>query len=267
MERRKAFTLIELLVVIAIIGVLMAILMPALNRVKKSARATACLMGLHQWSYIWSMYCDDNEGYFPDCGNIGWRRGTWILALRPLWRTRTDILRCPVADKPNPDGGTQGSSVYSYRMGQGGAGDLQEQCSYGMNCWLYKPQKGETEIQNRPTEYNWARIGVPNSGRIPVFIDSMWRGGGPMEVGTKGDPPEYFDQWAGAGHEMKHFCIDRHNGRVNVLFLDWSSRKVDLKELWTLKWHRQFNTAGPWTKSGGVQPGDWPDWMRRFKEY
>jgi hypothetical protein len=49
--------------------------------------------------------------------------------------------------------------------------------------------------------------------------------------------------------------------------MDWSARKVGLKELWTLKWHRQFNTANRWTKAGGVKPEDWPPWMRRFKDY
>jgi hypothetical protein len=49
--------------------------------------------------------------------------------------------------------------------------------------------------------------------------------------------------------------------------MDWSVRKVGLKELWTLKWHREYNTRGPWTKAGGMQPEDWPKWMRKFKEY
>jgi len=31
-----------------------------------------------------------------------------------------------------------------------------------------------------------------------------------------------------------------------------------------LKWHRNFNMSGPWTIAGGVQPSNWPDWMRRF---
>ncbi len=50
--------------------------------------------------------------------------------------------------------------------------------------------------------------------------------------------------------------VDRHSGGVNGLFLDWSSRKVGVKELWTLKWYEGFNTANQWTKAGGVKPAD-----------
>jgi len=60
----RGFTLIELLVVIAIIALLMAILMPALNRVKKQAKTIACQASLHQWVLVWKMYTDDNNGYF-----------------------------------------------------------------------------------------------------------------------------------------------------------------------------------------------------------
>ena len=58
------FTLIELLVVIAIIALLMAILMPALQRVKKQARTVTCQASLHQWTLIWSMITTDRDGYF-----------------------------------------------------------------------------------------------------------------------------------------------------------------------------------------------------------
>ena len=66
---------------------------------------------------------------------------------------------------------------------------------------------------------------------------------------------------------VQNFCLNRHGGCVNGLFLDWSVRKVGLKELWTLRWYDQFDRAGPWTKAGGVRPQDWPKWMRKFKDY
>lgn len=72
---------------------------------------------------------------------------------------------------------------------------------------------------------------------------------------------------AASTNEMQRVCIDRHDGAVNSLFMDWSTRKVGLKELWMLKWHRQYNTAGPWTKAGGVMPTDWPQWMSQFKDF
>jgi prepilin-type processing-associated H-X9-DG protein len=61
--------------------------------------------------------------------------------------------------------------------------------------------------------------------------------------------------------------MNRHDGGINVAFMDGSVRKVGLKELWTLKWHYDYNTANCWTLAGGVKPEDWPDWMRKFKEY
>lgn len=274
MKDVRGFTLLELLLSIAIIAVLMAILSPVLGHARLQARTTACRSQLRHWSIIWTMYCDDNNGSFPGIAQIGWMRGEWILPMRPQWHTNTDILKCPMATKRNPEGIAAGSSTNTYIMGAGGAGDLREECSYGMNCWLYDPPRSITKIQNRPTKYNWRRVGVAGSAEIPVFADAMWRGGGPMEKGVKGDPPAFTDQWAGAGHEMKHFCIDRHDGHINMLFLDWSARKVGLKELWTLKWRRNWgkNDDGspdpsPWTAAGGVLPEDWPDWMRDFREY
>jgi prepilin-type processing-associated H-X9-DG protein len=84
-------------------------------------------------------------------------------------------------------------------------------------------------------------------------------------LGSKVGPPPY--EGCHDPDPSARVCINRHDGGTNFVFLDWSVRKVGLKELWTLKWDREHDTAGPWTKAGGVRPEDWPEWMRRFKDY
>ena len=266
------FTLIELLVVIAIIALLMAILMPALNRVKKQAKATACQMNLHQWSQIWAMYCQDNDGRFCMESDVGWPRGNWVVAMRSLYRTRAGILLCPMATKRLPTDEDHGSTFNTYIMGSGGVGNLREEGSYGANCWIFNGRPGQTVIQQRPVEWNWKTTDVRGGNKIPLFADTMWRGGGPFyqndnPTSIRIIPPDFSGQWVAANHEMKHFAIDRHNGSINHIFMDWSVRKIGIKELWTLKWHRQYETNGFWTKAGGCAPNDWPQWMRGFKEY
>ena len=83
---------------------------------------------------------------------------------------------------------------------------------------------------------------------------------------TIGGPPMTED-WYPTALGPGSFCMNRHNGCVNGLFLDWSVRPVGLKELWTLQWSYEYDTAGRWTEAGGVKPEDWPKWMRKFKDY
>jgi len=278
MNKQRGFTLIELLVVIAIIALLMAILMPALQRVKKQAKVVICQSNLKQWGLIWSLYVDDHEGYFSDGvfpdRRVGWgERSQWIGALTPYGDTKGKIRFCPMATKIAGEGvggtmeGTQGAF-------QGGAHpptawrwkwdewEWDERGSYGMNSWAYNPPPGRTALQGRPAKDHWRRAYIKDACYIPLFLDCRWPGGGPRHTD---EPPEY--DGSPHGREMTWFCTDRHNGFINGVFLDFSVRKIGLKELWTLKWNKSFNVNGLWTIAGGCRPSDWPEWMRNLKEY
>jgi prepilin-type N-terminal cleavage/methylation domain-containing protein len=263
--RKKGFTLIELLVVIAIIALLLSILMPALQKVKAQARDVICRSNLHQWGLVWKMHVDDNNGKFSD-GTLptgGWIRGQWIVLLREYWNDqgREKLLMCPTARRRLPGGENYGGPEHTYQSDDSG----DEMASYGQNNWVFNRSKFPPDdfVQGRKNRWHWGKMDVNRAAKVPLFLDSMWRGGGPHYTSSTTIQPaqNYNGQWDGAGYEMQHFAIDRHNKTINGAFFDLTVQKIPLKQLWKLKWHKEFNTMG-YEENGGT----WPAWMQSFGE-
>ncbi len=276
-RRTSGFTLIELLVVIAIIALLMSILMPALQRVKLQAKSVACISKLKQWGLFFSMYAEDYNGRFM----MGFPSDNrWVYALGDYYKWDDEFTCCPNATKPwvdengidtGAEGHASGAGVtmawgymrdsHWYWQGE----EKYMKGSYGINCWVVDPPPGQEPHPERGSPDLFFRgPTVAGAGYVPLLLEAQRYNG----VALHTDRPPSFsgEQWNNDA-QMGRYCLDRHDGFAGCLLLDFSARKVGLKELWTLKWHRKYQQAGPWTLGGGVQSTDWPEWMKNFKDY
>ena len=242
---RKAFTLIELLVVISIIALLLSILMPSLRKIKEQARAVICRSNLKQWSTIWNLYLTDHQNRFPSG-----LTGVWVEPLRPYYEQGGEKMRvCPTATKNDVEGGSGWFIAWDMINDPSITPPEVYRGSYGVNNWLYDCP--EDFLWGHDTTYHWRRGDVKGANNIPIFLDCWRWGGHPYNTDAPyPDPPEGRADYL---HGMNRFCLDRHNGYVNSAFLDFSVRRVGLKQMWKLKWSTNFDTSG--------YSGTWPEWM------
>jgi prepilin-type N-terminal cleavage/methylation domain-containing protein len=239
---KKAFTLIELLVVISIIALLISILMPALQNAKRQSREVVCLSNEKQWGLFFGLFLADNNGKFT---GLDYHR--WMDPLEPYTKDSPGIYFCPMAMVTRPQEVRISFSAWEDDMGRKG--------SYGDNYWIREKPNPYLPAQY-PSDGYWKSFEVPGASDIPVLLDCAWPSGMPLHE----DPPPEYEGQISSFMEMKcmrFFCIDRHRGGVNGLFMDYSVRRIGLKELWDLRWHRNWNP-------NREPPPAWPEWMAKF---
>ncbi len=264
-RRKQGFTLIELLVVISIIALLLSILMPALQKVKEQARAVICKANLHQWGIMYFLYAENHNQSLP----VGWNGGTmWMTDLLTYYEGVNDLCLCPSAKQflsRKTDIWAAGEFTAWGKYGDGAYpvpawGQEGMYGSYGANGWGHNPlDVGVADTYDIPAAMRgnfWRKmVNVSRAETVPLLGGCMWDGTEPTEIDAP--PASQGEQMAGSG--MSIFCLDRHNGGSNMLFMDTSAREVGLKELWRLRWHRQ------WDRS--LVNVTWPDWMNKYKDY
>ena len=265
--RKKGFTLIELLVVISIIALLLSVIMPSLNKAKEAARSVVCRNNLRQFGIGFQAYYleNDNKALVSEGAEIFWfiqigpylgdGAFTFDANLDPETELTSSMatIKCPSTKPPtkewdpsqppwSPVNTTAGTARNQYRYHM-----TRVEGSYGINSWVGGWVGGQVGDENFNPKTPKGRENIKKSYRdsacgkanVPLIADAIW-----VDVWPKTSNDSIPDEsqledgiWKGLGRT----CTDRHGLDTSVVYCDGHVEKIKLYELWSQRWHKEFN--------------------------
>ena len=238
---RSGFTLIELLVVIAIIGILAAMILPAIGRAKENARAANCINNLKQWMLATQLYMDDSSESLPvdtvvtgNSDNPTWtdvadpaNASAWFNIL-PQYINRQPMSAYTAATSSGLYAGGTIMQCPSARWAGTEASAPGPIFSYAFNSKIYKGNVTyvrRPDLDNPPLD-NYTNCpsfncGTNANGRvvsaatIPMLSDERCSLAEPNAL-----PGMTSNTKLGSPHSYASRISNRHNGKVNIAFFD-----------------------------------------------
>ena len=253
MKNCKGFTLIELLVVVAIIGLLIAILVPSLGKVRRRTKTVLCSTNQRGLVQSYRMYFQASQNVLSSTGHGN--QGAWDFQLLgggkgyetpALYYANNgtggsgDKIRfCPETDAQRRAPALEAGSAFlgwDCRFGPGGGSTG----SYAMNNWVYRAGS----VNGIPSAQNGSFYEIKkiqNDTVVPVFVDSIWHDIVPRQTdgiayNTLAPATSGNDQRG--TRSLADAVINRHEKKVVISYWDGHVEPTKLEMMFTVKWSR-----------------------------
>jgi prepilin-type processing-associated H-X9-DG protein/prepilin-type N-terminal cleavage/methylation domain-containing protein len=201
MKRKSIFTLIELLVVIAIIAILAAMLLPALNKARETAKASVCKNNLKQINLTLKLYMGDYDEYFPHGTTKSNGDGTfyyWWNRMAAYFKAKDHAGRVRVEDFNFPVMGTDTATTKLLN------------CPSEVNKSAYKSYSYNAYCGSWPWRADWYYYPRINRIKNPSSI----------VLSTDGEQNLGYQTYAKEPLNSLTCLKYRHNGKLNAMWAD-----------------------------------------------